>query len=66
MKSYQLPGLKRDPNVTYQGIDGDRFEDTKSTMQKTLRKKLRDNEMREAKSIRYASDFMTTPPYDEE
>ena len=66
MKSYQLPGLKREPTVTYQGIDEESFEETKSNMQRMLRKKLRDNEMREAKSIRYASDFMTTPPYDEE
>ena len=66
MKSFQLPGLEREPSVTYQGIREEMFEETKSEMQKTLRKKLRDNEMREARSIRYASDFVTTPPFDEE
>ena len=66
MKRYQPPGLKRERTITYQGIPEDKFDDVKSEIEREIRRETRENEMREARSVRFASDFVTTPPFVDE
>ena len=66
MKSSRLPGIKQEQDNRRCGIPTDRFEDVKNGIERELRKKMRENEMREVHSIRYASDFVTTPPFGDE
>ena len=66
MKSYKLPALKREKAVTFQGVPEQDYKDTILEIERELRQKMRENEIREAQSIRYASNFVTTPPVDDE
>lgn len=66
MRSYQLPDIKREQTVSFPGIPEERFDQTKDAMERDLRREIRENGMREERSIRYASDFVTTPPFGDE
>ena len=66
MKSYNLPGLEREDNVTFPGIPSGKVSEKRSELDRKLRKKMRKNEIRESQSIRFASGFVSTPPLDDE
>lgn len=66
MKTYHLPGLKREETVSFEGIPQDRFHEKLNSLNREVRKKMRKNQIREAQSIRFASGFASTPPLDDE
>ena len=66
MKTYHLPGLKREETVSFEGIPQDRFYEKLNSLNREVRKKMRQNQIRESQSIRFASGFVSTPPIDEE
>lgn len=66
MKSYKLPALRREKTVTFPGVPDGSYDSTMAEIEKELRLKMRENEIREAQSIRFASNFVTTPPLDDD
>ncbi len=66
MKTYHPPGLTREETVTFQGIPENQFREKVNEINRKLRRKMRENEIREAQSIRFASGFVSTPPMDDE
>ena len=66
MKHYQMPGLEREQTVTFHGIPREHFQEKINAIDRNLRKKMRENEIRESQSIRFASEFFSVPPLDDE
>lgn len=66
MKIFHLPSLEREDKITFRGIPKGQFEETVSAIDRKLRKKMRANEIRESQSIRFASEFVSVPPPEDE
>ena len=65
MKQYDLPGLKRERKPSRKHMSEDEFNKRVTEVDRKLLQKMRENEIREAQSLLYAGNFVTTPPLDD-
>lgn len=65
MNTYHLPSLERDEEITFCGIPHGEIEKKRDELDNKLRRKLRDNEIRESRSIRFAAGIAGTPSVDD-
>ena len=62
MKNYRMPNMEGKKDSGFRGIPEESFDIAVAEMNREILREMRENEIREARSIRFASNFTVTPP----
>ncbi len=60
MIKHEMPTMELDEEVTFKGIPDELYDEVMTEFDETLQRQMRQNEIRESKSIEFAAKFITT------